>query len=258
MAGRIEKIRSNIFNALGNDKKGQDDPSGGLGIAVSKNANAITSKLRQAIESGAFNNGDQLPPERQLALALSTARSTVRKALDQLEQEKLVVRRVGSGTFVNYSAPTQSVSEEIAYLISPMQLIETRFSVEPYMTRLAALHSNQRDLENFEAILEKIEACGGDQDMFTRYDAEFHMELARCSRNPLMMQVYQLINTVRTEAQWNQIKRVILTEQKIADYNVEHRTIFEALRRRDVNAAAEAMQTHLESARQDLLGANSD
>ncbi len=257
MTGPSEKTGSNILEVLEGGRR-PTEASDGLGIAVSNSANAITGKLRHAIESGAFSKGDQLPPERQLAVALNTARSTVRKALDQLDEEGLVVRRVGSGTYVNYSGPAHSVSEEIAYLISPMQLIETRFSVEPYMTRLAALHSNQRDLESFESILKKIEDCGGDQDLFTRYDSEFHLELARCSRNPLMLQVYQLINTVRTEAQWNQVKRVILTEQKIAEYNIEHRKIFEALRRRDVAGAAEAMQTHLESARQDLVGAESD
>ena len=220
-----------------------------------RNANSITSRLRRAIEAGSFSDGDQLPPERQLAMALGTARSTVRKSLDQLETEGLVMRRVGSGTFVNYQGPQRSATDEIAYLISPLQLVETRFSVEPYMARLAAIHANQKDMETFEEVLQRIEACGDDQDLFTRYDSEFHLQLARCSRNPLMLQIYQQINTVRAEAQWNQVKRVILTGEKIAEYNVQHRHVFEALRQRDVNGAVNAMTEHLETARQDLLGA---
>ena len=167
------------------------------------------------------------------------------------------MRRVGSGTFVSYSGPPRSATEEISYLISPLQLVETRFSVEPYMARLAAIHANQKDIESFEEVLRRIEACGDDQDQFTQFDSEFHLQLARCSRNPLMLQIYQQINTVRTEAQWNQVKRVILTRDKIAEYNIQHRRIFEALRQRDVNGAMSAMTEHLETARQDLLGAQS-
>ena len=77
--------------------------TGDPGLVPIKGANAVVVRLRRAIETGIYSDGDQLPPERQLALALGTARSTVRKALEQLEGRGLVVRRVGSGTFVNFS-----------------------------------------------------------------------------------------------------------------------------------------------------------
>ena len=100
----MSALRDDILGSLGRQKSDADDPHSVLNSARSRNANSITNRLREAIEAGAFGNGDQLPPERQLALALGTARSTVRKSLDQLESEGMVVRRVGSGTFVNYSA----------------------------------------------------------------------------------------------------------------------------------------------------------
>ena len=257
MSSRENSISVLRDEILGTTKAASDDPHRVLSSARSRNANSITNRLREAIEAGVFSNGDQLPPERQLALALGTARSTVRKSLDQLESEGMLTRRVGSGTFVSYSGPQRAATEEISYLISPLQLVETRFSVEPYMARLAAIHANQQDIENFETVLRRIEACGTDQDQFTRFDSEFHLALARCSRNPLMLRIYQQINTVRKEAQWNQVKRVILTKEKINEYNVQHRKIFEALRQRDVNGAVDAMTEHLETARQDLLGAQS-
>ncbi len=72
-----------------------------------------------------------MPPERQLAVAFGTARSTIRKALDQLEQKGLVVRRVGSGTFVSYQGPVQDAMADVTDLISPLQLIEARIAIEP-------------------------------------------------------------------------------------------------------------------------------
>lgn len=56
--------------------------------------------LREAIESGALGPEDALPSERQLANELGISRITVRKAIDGLADEGLLVRRQGSGNFV--------------------------------------------------------------------------------------------------------------------------------------------------------------
>lgn len=56
--------------------------------------------LREAIERGALSPDDALPSERQLAADLGISRITVRKAIDGLADEGLLVRRQGSGNFV--------------------------------------------------------------------------------------------------------------------------------------------------------------
>jgi GntR family transcriptional regulator len=56
--------------------------------------------LREAIERGALGPEDALPSERQLASELGISRITVRKAIDSLADEGLLVRRQGSGNFV--------------------------------------------------------------------------------------------------------------------------------------------------------------
>ena len=57
--------------------------------------------LRQAIESRVLGPDDALPPERDLANDLHISRITVRKAIDGLISEGMLVRRQGSGTFVS-------------------------------------------------------------------------------------------------------------------------------------------------------------
>lgn len=225
--------------------------------ASGRTAGVILARIKRAIETGVYADGEQLPAERQLAITFGTARSTIRKILDQLEQANLIVRRVGSGTFVNFSGPIRPGMEDIADLVSPLQLIETRFAVEPYMTRLAALHATGNDLDKFEDVLRRIEAAQGDQNLFTQLDSEFHLELARCSRNPLMVRMYQQVNMVRFHAQWDRMKKLILSAEKIAIYNRQHRAIYEALRQRDVQNAVDQITRHLELARQDLIGADS-
>src|SRR6516165_2620672 len=56
--------------------------------------------LRQAIETRVLGPDDALPPERDLATDFNVSRITVRKAIDGLVSEGLLVRRQGSGTFV--------------------------------------------------------------------------------------------------------------------------------------------------------------
>jgi len=245
-------LQDDLIKPRGGIENEGEDPQ----LVATRGANSITSRLKRAIESGVYSDGDQLPPERQLAVAFGTARSTIRKALDQLEQKNLVVRRVGSGTFVSYQGPVQDAMSDVTDLISPLQLIEARIAIEPSMSRLAALHASARDLDAIESILRRIEVTT-DQDLFTKLDSEFHLALARCSRNPLLYRLYQHINTVRNHAQWEQMKQIILVNEKISVYNQQHRAIFEALKMRDPATAADLISRHLETARQDLVGADS-
>jgi GntR family transcriptional regulator len=57
--------------------------------------------LREAIDQRLFGPEEALPAERLLASDLSISRITVRKAIDGLVEEGLLVRRPGSGNFIN-------------------------------------------------------------------------------------------------------------------------------------------------------------
>ncbi|MES2902437.1 MAG: GntR family transcriptional regulator [Pseudomonadota bacterium] len=57
--------------------------------------------LREAIDRKLFGPDEALPAERQLAIDLSISRITVRKAIDGLVEEGLLVKRPGSGNFIN-------------------------------------------------------------------------------------------------------------------------------------------------------------
>ena len=63
----------------------------------------IEEGLADRIESGRLAAGERLPAERDLALALSVSRMTVRQALASLSARGLVERGVGRGTFVRES-----------------------------------------------------------------------------------------------------------------------------------------------------------
>ena len=57
--------------------------------------------LREAIDKRIFGADEALPAERQLAIELAMSRITVRKAIDGLVGEGLLIKRPGSGNFIN-------------------------------------------------------------------------------------------------------------------------------------------------------------
>lgn len=71
------------------------DPAGSLPLYQQ-----LQRAIRDAIETRVLGPDDALPAERQIASDLSVSRITVRKAIEGLVEEGLLVRRQGSGNFV--------------------------------------------------------------------------------------------------------------------------------------------------------------
>lgn len=65
----------------------------------------LRKMIEDAVASGRLKHGDALPAERDIAEAGDISRVTVRKAIDELVEEGLLVRRRGSGTFVVKPVP---------------------------------------------------------------------------------------------------------------------------------------------------------
>ena len=215
-------------------------------------ANAVATRLRGAIIEGQFTYRERMPSERQLAKQFGVARGTIRSALRQLEQMNLVTRRAGSGSFVCYRGYADH--EDITELTSPLELIDVRIAVEPAMARLAVVNANAQDIERMEEALLRVEKEATDPETFSTHDEQFHMSLAESARNPLMLWLYRHINEVRGHAQWVARKDKVLTPQKIKQYNQQHRNLFTAISRRDVDEAEKAIREHLALAKADLLG----
>ena len=232
------------------DREGEDaglPEASGFGFA------GIAARLREAIIEGHYAYGERLPAERELTIHFGTSRGTIREALRRLEQAGLVSRRVGSGTFVSYR--TGGHDEDIAEITGPIELIEVRLALEPDMARLGVANATARDLDSMEEALLACESAGADREAFSQADKAFHRALAECTRNPLMIWLYGKINDVRGHAQWNAMKDKILSAKRIAEYNMDHRALYEGLRSRDVDAAVAAIEKHLNEARGDLVGA---
>ena len=61
----------------------------------------VIDRLKQDIEQGVYKEKEKLPSEFDLAKQLGVSRATLREALRILEEDNVIIRRHGVGTFVN-------------------------------------------------------------------------------------------------------------------------------------------------------------
>ena len=73
---------------------------GGATPAFSPLYQQIKALILQSLQAGQWKPGDLIPSEIELAARFRVSQGTVRKAIDELAAEHLVVRRQGRGTFV--------------------------------------------------------------------------------------------------------------------------------------------------------------
>ncbi|RQO79944.1 GntR family transcriptional regulator [Acidovorax sp. FJL06] len=78
-------------------------PSGAAGAttpAFSPLYQQIKGLILQSLQQGEWKPGEAIPSEMELAARFRVSQGTVRKAIDELAAENLVMRRQGKGTFV--------------------------------------------------------------------------------------------------------------------------------------------------------------
>ena len=69
----------------------------------------IRELLTRSLESGEWRPGEMIPSESELAARFGVSQGTVRKAIDEMSAEHLLVRKQGRGTFVASHSDPHSV-----------------------------------------------------------------------------------------------------------------------------------------------------
>jgi len=117
----------------------------------------VIDHLKSDIENGIFKENEKLPSEFELSKSLGVSRATLREALRLLEEENIIVRRHGVGTFVN---PKPVFTSGIEQLSSISSMIE-EVGMEPgtiYISSAASV-STEEDIKRFQ--------CDEDESIMT-------------------------------------------------------------------------------------------
>ena len=191
----------------------------------------------------------RLPPERRLAEALNVSRTVLREALSHLIGEGIVYRATPRKLHVadfdrgKVSAELAGLREESASL---QHLIELRVFVEIGALEVIVQRLTDEHLAAIEQWVVQGENHLRLHIPLALVDAHFHAALLRATENPAIETFLPIIEE-------NLRQSLIASPRQFSgsgdaeDFRVvgEHRQIFEALRRRDANAARLLMLAHL-------------
>lgn len=216
--------------------------------------------MRHDIATGALAPGSRMPSERALAEAYGVSRQTVREAVIALEIAGLIEIRGGSGMYVRRGGSFASLHLASPHLgdagAGPLELIDARVLIEAEVAAQAARRIDNRQLGRLEVTLlemSAVPASGGHRDS----DGRFHTRVAEATGNEVLVTV---VNGLWSETFSPLFQRLgLLTGLFGGETDValaHHRAIFEAISRRDPDAAREAMRAHLLDVRAVLLGAH--
>ncbi|NJC62940.1 FadR family transcriptional regulator [Planosporangium flavigriseum] len=212
---------------------------------------SLRSLLVEGTRNGSLGPGSKLPTERALVERLSAPRSAVRRALEVLERDGMVVRHVGRGTYLT-DAAVEAVRAAPADT-SPAEIMQVRLVLEPPVAALAARVATQADLDRITQCLER----GGASDEFEAFemwDGRLHRAIAEAAHNGLLMNMFDVMNASRQLPVWGSLKRRTSSPERRRCYHAEHTAVVEALRDRDPEGAQVAMRRHLENVADNLLG----
>src|SRR4051794_1029825 len=202
----------------------------------------VMGQIQAWIAENGLQVGDRLPPERELAARLGVSRATVSQALVAMEVVGMVSVRHGDGVvLIEPSGSTKVVRALRRHARQLPEIIEARDALETKLAALAAARRTDDDLTAIDDALTFMEqdiAAGG---RGVEGDERFHAAVTAAGHSRLlarlMGEISDLIRDTRISS---------LSQPGRPDKSLEgHRKIAEAIRARDAEAAAVAMQEHV-------------
>ncbi|KKM11634.1 hypothetical protein SY88_08110 [Clostridiales bacterium PH28_bin88] len=215
----------------------------------------VMAQIRKLIKEGKLAPGDQLLPERQLAETLGVSRPAVREALTALATMGLIEIRPGGGAYVR-EVNLDSLVEPLATVMftdqeSVFHLVEAREVLECQIVRLACQRATERDLHRIRenAFRAERDMPSGKADSS---DTAFHVGLSEATHNPLLISMMAMLSGLMREA-YGPCRAQLLADREMVDrYNQQHFRIYDAICRRDPEAAEAAVREHLGTVKREL------
>jgi GntR family transcriptional repressor for pyruvate dehydrogenase complex len=243
---------------------GNPDPAtaeGGPRRRLRNLASELVDGIGTRIRERKLKPGDKLPTEAEIMREWGVSRTVVREALSKLQANGLVDTRHGVGTFVlEPPAPSgfRIDPAEIETAVDVLAVLELRISLETESAGLAAARRTEEQLNEMRVALDElnsgdVSAREGGKDTVSP-DFRFHHLIAVATGNRYFADIMShlgatlipraRINSSRIAREdWSQYHRRL---------SREHEEIYDAIARRDPEAARAAMRLHLTNSRERL------
>ncbi len=225
----------------------------------------IAARLVDWIASGRLQEGDRLPPERELALQLQVSRSSIREAIGALKVDGILETRPGAGSFVTAGALEQARAlvaqapdtAPVSADASPFSLLQAREALEPGIARAAAERAARSPrVEELLKVMESIDVGDPAQrDRWSDADRLFHRELAVISENPVLLLLAEQIAAMMDQPLWRRLRDDLISiPSRTTIHAAEHRLIFQSIVEGEVEQASAQALHHVQRVRRQMNG----
>lgn len=217
----------------------------------------IIATLGKQIVSGKYAPGTSLATEAELCEEFATSRNIIREVFRSLTEKRLIEIKRYRGAFVAPRNQWDFLDPEVLQwvldndhdpaLIAAMS--EVRNLVEPAIARWAAERATSADLTVIEAALNDMVAHNQDRQAFNQADMRYHDAVLQAAHNPVLQQLNVAIRS---------LQRVVFERTWTGDAaNMpktlqEHKTLYDAIRHQDPQAAEQAALAMIASSTQRL------
>jgi DNA-binding FadR family transcriptional regulator len=210
---------------------------------------AIAERIEEMLVSGKLQPGEALPSERELMDLFRVGRSSVREALMWLNSMGLI--EMSSGEKARVAAPSfdpllSGMTGVARYFLTQpggvSHLQDARTAFETGIVRQAAMRVTDEQVARVEGVLNANLAIAVDDfEAGERTDYAFHYELAAIPGNPIYASLFDAV------AGWLREQRTtsMRIPEAVIAAKAAHRRIFNAVAKRDPDAACQAMEAHL-------------
>lgn len=210
----------------------------------------VRARIRLSIESGLLTPRTKLPHVKDISGGLEVSQATARRALEQLVEEKVLVRKRGryGGTFVAEQLPEEAGDATAVYhsAVSVIQLlIDQRTLMESTIMFYAARHATEADCQQLEELTLKSEHANTWYEHH-RYDVQFHrhcVEMADLPETDAYLDIYHTLHRYF----------VPYPMDKIQPRLDEHRDLIDAFRVKDPIRAVEITRAHVGALRDEMF-----
>lgn len=193
----------------------------------------VFNTLRQAILTGEMKPGERLM-EIHLANKLGVSRTPIREAIRKLELEGLVTMIPRRG------AEVAEITEK-----SLKDVLEVRRTLDALSVELACDRINDEELESLRTACLKFEEATKTKDarVIAKADVALHDIIVKATGNQRLI---QLVNNL-SEQMYRYRFEYIKDESGHATLIDEHRIIYESIRRKDKETAANTAKLHIDN-----------
>ena len=226
--------------------------------AATRLADTIAAELEKRMLEGSLKPGDRLPAERTLALDMGVSRPCLREAMQKLVSKGLLTTRHGGGTHVtdrleaHFVDPWQDMLKDHPLL--HRDLLEFRQMLESQAAALAADRATDADLARLDAVHAALEASYSGDDLAVCIDADvaFHQAMAEAAHHVLIGHLTaSLMRVIHGHVAGN-LEHLHARPQRWNQLRAQHEAIWQAIRERNPEEAAQAARSHVEFVRQNI------